>query len=280
MNKDEVKSNVTRFLGIILAYAAGRYHFSQETIGLVTSDIGYVGAIAAFLYGPYDHWNMKKVAETAKVIAGLLLVGIIVNFLVASPAQAQTATKAPAAAAQCPPNCSGFELGAGLGGVTTSLDVIGSGLNNSFLAGGAVPFVELGYVFDNGTYLIGVDFLGGNQFSTSINTPAGGGSQNGWLLEECGRAGFSLAGLFGTQTPIALPAALQNAYVEPYGKVCAVQRSFANALAGGAGAEVPLASHWALKLEYQLINYGAGTTNGNAKFTNENLTWFGIKYRW
>ena len=67
MNADEIKSSITRAAGIVLAWAAGRYHLSADQVGAITSDIGYIGSAAAFAYGLYSHWNMKKVPETATV---------------------------------------------------------------------------------------------------------------------------------------------------------------------------------------------------------------------
>lgn len=79
MNADEIKSNITHFAGIMLAWAAGRYHLSSDQVSAMMSDVGYIGAAAAFVYGMYAHWNMKKVVETAKVVAAALLVVVLLQ---------------------------------------------------------------------------------------------------------------------------------------------------------------------------------------------------------
>jgi hypothetical protein len=65
MNQDAVKSNVTRFIVGALGYCAGRYHLSGDQVLAIASD---GGTIAAFLYGAYQHWGMKRVPETAVVV--------------------------------------------------------------------------------------------------------------------------------------------------------------------------------------------------------------------
>lgn len=67
MNSDEIKSSIARAAGIVLGWAAGRYHLDPTQVGAIMSDVGYLGAAAAFVYGLFNHWNMKKVPETAKV---------------------------------------------------------------------------------------------------------------------------------------------------------------------------------------------------------------------
>jgi hypothetical protein len=61
MTQDAIKANVVRALTGLLGYAAGRYHLSTDQVGAVVSDIGYVGMAAAWCYGAFAHWGMKKV---------------------------------------------------------------------------------------------------------------------------------------------------------------------------------------------------------------------------
>lgn len=68
MNSDAIKSNITRAAGIVLAWAAGRYHLSPDQVGAMMSDVGYVGSAAAFGYGVYQHFGMKKVPEAAVAV--------------------------------------------------------------------------------------------------------------------------------------------------------------------------------------------------------------------
>ena len=68
MITDATKSNVTRLLGMLLAWAAGRYHLSTDQVALIASDVSYVGAAAAFAYGMFEHWNMKKVPDNSTAL--------------------------------------------------------------------------------------------------------------------------------------------------------------------------------------------------------------------
>lgn len=69
MTPDALKSNITRAAGIALGWVAGRYHLDPSQVGAMMSDVGYVGTGAAFLYGAYQHWGMKKVPEASVAIA-------------------------------------------------------------------------------------------------------------------------------------------------------------------------------------------------------------------
>lgn len=104
MTPDELRSNIVRGAVGLLGYAAGRYHFSTETIGLITSDIGYAGSVAAFAYGGYLHWGMKKVAADAIVSAtrtvganttGLAVLLALAAALALGAGEARAADRAP-----------------------------------------------------------------------------------------------------------------------------------------------------------------------------------------
>jgi len=68
MNADQVKAGITHAAGIALAWAAGRYGLSPDQVGAMMSDVGYVGSIAAWSYGVYAHYGMKKVSSSATAI--------------------------------------------------------------------------------------------------------------------------------------------------------------------------------------------------------------------
>ena len=61
MNSDEIKSLVVKILLVVFSSLAAKYHISGDTVTAVASDVADLGVIG---YGIYDHWNMKKVAET------------------------------------------------------------------------------------------------------------------------------------------------------------------------------------------------------------------------
>lgn len=69
MSPDAIKSNITRAAGIGVGWLAGRYHLDPTQVGAMMSDAGYVGSVAAFAIGAYQHWGMKKVPETSVAIA-------------------------------------------------------------------------------------------------------------------------------------------------------------------------------------------------------------------
>ena len=68
MNTDQVKAGITHAAGIALGWAAGRYGLSADQVGAMMSDVGYVGGIAAWLYGVYAHYGMKKVASDTTAV--------------------------------------------------------------------------------------------------------------------------------------------------------------------------------------------------------------------
>lgn len=68
MTPDALKSNITRAAGIALGWVAGRYHLDPTQVGAMMSDVGYLGTGAAFIYGAYQHWGMKKVPETSVAV--------------------------------------------------------------------------------------------------------------------------------------------------------------------------------------------------------------------
>ena len=76
MNSDEIKSLVVKILLVVFSSLAAKYHISGDTVTAVASDVADLGVIG---YGIYDHWNMKKVAETAKVVGALLFVFLVMQ---------------------------------------------------------------------------------------------------------------------------------------------------------------------------------------------------------
>lgn len=68
MNSDEIKSHILKIIGYGAAWAAGRYHLSQDQVAMIMSDGGYVAAAVAFVGGVALHWNKKLVPENATVV--------------------------------------------------------------------------------------------------------------------------------------------------------------------------------------------------------------------
>ena len=70
MNSDEIQSAVTKIVISILTWVAARYlppDLSASLTAFLPTIAAGLGALAAFAFAVYTHWNMKKVPETAKV---------------------------------------------------------------------------------------------------------------------------------------------------------------------------------------------------------------------
>lgn len=65
MNRDEVKSLAVKVGLVVFSGLASKYHISGQTVAAIISDVADLGFL---VYGVYDHWNMRKVPEHAKVV--------------------------------------------------------------------------------------------------------------------------------------------------------------------------------------------------------------------
>lgn len=66
MNNDEIKSLVVKILLLAITPLATKYHIDGNTTMAIATDVADAAVVG---FGIYDHWNMKKVPETAKVVA-------------------------------------------------------------------------------------------------------------------------------------------------------------------------------------------------------------------
>lgn len=66
MNQDEIKSLLVKVALVVLSPLAVKFHTDGSTISAIVTDLADAGIL---LFGVYDHWNMKKVPETAVVTA-------------------------------------------------------------------------------------------------------------------------------------------------------------------------------------------------------------------
>ena len=69
MNSDEIKSLVVKVLILVLTSLATALHLDPTATSIfpaLATDLADAGVL---LYGVYAHWNMKKVPETAVVVA-------------------------------------------------------------------------------------------------------------------------------------------------------------------------------------------------------------------
>lgn len=274
MNSDEVKSNITRAAGIGLAWAAGRYHLSSDSVGLVMSDVGYVGSAAAFIYGVVQHWNMKKVPETAKVIGGtaMILLALALGFAPAAHAADMTPAYKARALAPAPVtctvvSCTGWFVGGNLANTGTSLDVIGTGLSgiaqNGLGMGG-----QAGYEFFSNNIYAAAYVVG--DYDVSIQTPAA--VTDRFTYGAGVRLGYSLASAFGSGVTsgasLTLPQQFLQSLMTPYIGVEEVKRHNQPAFVTGLGVEALVAadptghSSWTLNADLLHYSYNQGGASG------------------
>lgn len=212
----------------------------------------------------------KADANTNKIAAGLIA---LVAFVMLSPANLYAAdlklAKAPARAAitDCTvADCSGLFAGANIAGIGTSVDVLGSGVNQSLFGGGGLIGVEAEYQLWNGKYF--ASFGGIGDLDMNVNGTAI--SKNKFLGAVLVKAGIGLSGVFAP-VPNA-PAGggvfsqLQSALLTPYATLGAVPFGHQGWISG-AGMAFTLSPTWLLALDYLHIAYKAGTVDGNAALT-------------
>jgi len=278
MNSDQIKSAITHFAGIGLGWAAGRYHLSTDQVGAVMSDIGYAGAVAAWLAGVWQHKGMIKVPAAAAIF---LVIGAALAFN-ASPASAAdvsppvVAKAAPLLGSVCSPTgCTGLYVGGWMAGNGTNANIIGSGLNGSVFGAGGLPGITAGYQFANGTWFAAAEASVGYQ----INIGGAVNNEGGLYAEEILKLGGQLNLLGSTTAPIGIPQQIAAQLISPYVLIGGVERGFANGWATGAGAEFDLAPHLFLDLRYEYVNYGGGAVNGATAFNAENIVRLGLNYK-
>lgn len=174
--------------------------------------------------------------------------------LAATSFAADLPTKAPVAAPSCTiSQCSGWYAGVALAGVMTNVDVIGQGVNNSILAGGAIGDLHAGYQIWNGTFFAAIEGAVG------MKSAPQGSDQNGEAFGMVlGKFGLAFAGILGnptapstpTQSPfsITLPAGLQ--LLSPYIAVGQKWQGKQQQQVTGVGTEFLLMAGYNLSLEY------------------------------
>jgi opacity protein-like surface antigen len=205
-------------------------------------------------------------------------------FLIASPAgAADMAVKAPVYSVPSnpctPTSCTGFYLGAAIGGVGSNADIVGNGVNGSVFAGGGIPMAVAGYQYAKGNWFFGGEVAVGGQISTKATVNGVSGNENGLFSYQIAKVGGNLSGILGNDSaPITIPSTLQKSLISPYVLVGAVERQFASGWATGAGATFDISSKMFLDVKYMYVNYGP-SRNGNLQLNSENLILTGINYK-
>lgn len=62
MNSDEVRSLMVKLLLVAITPFATKFHIDGNVAAGVASDLADLAVLG---YGVYDHWNMRKVPESA-----------------------------------------------------------------------------------------------------------------------------------------------------------------------------------------------------------------------
>jgi len=168
-----------------------------------------------------------------------------------------------------PTACTGFYGGFGLGGTGGNIDVFGQGIQGSLFAGGAIPSLDMGYIYKNGAWLLGAEASVGYQMNSGVNVNGTGFNANGFVSTQVIRAGGALGALLGQQAPITIPPQLQAALISPYVQLGVAEHQmagfWASGLVSGAGALFDIGPHTFLDLDYKHINYtgkGGGVSLG------------------
>lgn len=228
MDTGNVKSHVTKMACIGLGWVSGRYHLSGDQVLAIAGDLG---SAAAFAYGVFAAWGMKKVPQTAVAIepsnitsiqsrggdvvnvtgkvvspaavAAMILLGMLLVLPqpvyagdIKIPASARAAVLPPPAEPCTVTQCSGLYVGVDLTGINSNLDILGSGLAGSFGAGGQMLGVHGGYQLWNGTYFAAVEAGCAYNLTQNFNA-VGSDPSNKFLCTELIKGGFALSGLFG-----------------------------------------------------------------------------------
>jgi outer membrane immunogenic protein len=191
-----------------------------------------------------------------------------------NPCQLPTATT--------PLSCTGFYIGAGLGGAGSNADIIGSGINGSVFAGGITPTLDAGWQYVQGNWVFGIEFDAGYSVGTGANVNGVGNGFNGFRTAEVFKVGGNLAGLLGTQTPITIPASLSNAILAPYAHVDGVQWQLPGAWAGGLGSGAGILFDFGPRvfgdLRYTYTNFNGAKASG-VTVQNDKSLLFTVNYK-
>jgi hypothetical protein len=266
MNKDEMMNLVGPTVAM-LAPVVAKYGFSA---GDMTA---FLSGLVGIVFAVYNHWDMKKVPETAKVVGGMFLVAILLGL--ASPSSAADvspmAVKAPVYTRSTPctvTSCTGFFVGANIANAGGNFDIVGTGLTglaqNGLGIGG-----QVGYEFWNGQWyaaiLADLDTDMSLNAQTTVGVPTNFRDRLTYGVKA--RLGYSLASAFGAATTGSaaptLPQQFLASLMTPYIVVGEEWRHSQPALVSGAGVEALLATNVTLNADILHYSYNQGGTSGN-----------------
>lgn len=184
------------------------------------------------------------------------------------------------ASAATPLSCSGWYVGAGLAGQGSNADIIGSGINGSVFAGGMVPSVNGGYQYVQGNWLFGAEL----DVGYAINSNIAVGNFNGFRMTEFFKAGGNLAGIFGGQSPVTIPASLANSVLGLYVGVGATQwnlpgNTWATGVVSGAGLLFDISPRLFGDIRYTYTNFDNARASGLVTLKDDQAVRVSINYK-
>lgn len=200
------------------------------------------------------------------------ILGIALALAALSGARAaDLAVKAPplASSSACLTSfCTGWYVGGGFSGNGTNADIVGNGLDNSVFAAGAIPYVNGGYQYWNGSLFAAFEAGVGDQ----INIATAASNETGVYAYQSIQFGGTISGIFGTSAPVTPPSGLTADLISLYGEIGIAERQFATGLQTGAGAAFAMSPHILLKIGYRYVDYGT-------QAAGENLVYTAINYK-
>jgi opacity protein-like surface antigen len=232
------------FVAVGVTIVLGIYTWYENNKTTLVADAAKIGTSSKTL--------SAAVAKTSAATAAMLLFAVM---LFGSDARAQMLTKAPPVAPTpvCATSfCSGFYAGAGFDGNGTNADIIGSGLDNSVFGGGAVPSVQAGYQYWNGSLFID------GEGSIGYLVPAKGVSGAGALGIEEMQLGGKLSDLLGNSAPVTVPSAISADLISLYAAIGVAEMSGSNGFDSGAGAKFVLGPNMLMDLGYRYLTFNNG----------------------
>lgn len=180
-----------------------------------------------------------------------------------------------------PLSCTGFYAGFSISGNGSNADIIGNGINGSVFAGGVIPSLDVGYLYREGSWLLGAEVGLGYQMGSSVSVNGIGGNDNGVFAYQVVKAGGDLSALLGTQQPIAIPPLLANTVIAPYVQLGIAEHSFAGSwasgFASGAGVLFDIGPHAFLDVSYLNVQYSV--TSGALSIGPQNIVKAGFGYK-
>jgi outer membrane immunogenic protein len=220
------------------------------------------------------------------VVAGIFSLAAVASALAADLPQAPPPPQAPVAYIPAPPvyNWSGIYVGinGGWGIGTAKWTPVGTGTGNSVSANGGIIGGTLGFNYQMGAFVAGVegDFdwsaINSSTASTACAVTANCQTGNTWLSTLRGRAGFAADRVlfYGTAGGV-----FANEQITANG---ATNTHTQAGWTAGLGIEAAFADHWTAKIEYLYADLGTGTCTicgGTSVGLTDNLIRGGVNYK-